>query len=408
MSSTNPLDVAREIGSRMYGDIGANAYEELELAFASSLQPRFAELKRFRTWQNLAFYWQPGFHKSTIMEDFKDVLPDVYSCLKITGATTETMFGSIREDGKRLVYPMFVGHQMAYIPELMAFLGTVSRQDDARVSTFNEVLEGNEVTRHIIKFGNASQELIDEYCAGKDGLYFDGRSLRYTPNTCFVISTRPVDGKTFALLQNSGFWSRFHVIAPAISDSMAREIVTGSMNNERLVGVNDLRKELKAFNTQLMQKPTSRDLPAYESFTLPIYQELDKLATAYCEKFSVDYASLSPTRIGGDMFREANAYRILMSSSSAQVLDWIKKRAGHFFQFTVNPQIASTTQVSHQYREDLCREAILASFGGQSEVERWRIVDVMQAQGFKAITVDRTLKNHFKKSAVYGKYDVAP
>ncbi|HQB65216.1 MAG TPA: hypothetical protein PK616_04955, partial [Fibrobacteraceae bacterium] len=159
IDSLNPFELAQEIGNQLYGEIGKKAYGELELSFVSKLCPKYFEETKIRAFINLNFYWPRSYFKNTLIEDFNECLPNGFTNRKITSATTETMFGSITQDGSKIIKPLFWGYETCYLPELTAFLGTTDFKDKS--NTFNEILEGNEVTRDLIKFGNATPELIN-------------------------------------------------------------------------------------------------------------------------------------------------------------------------------------------------------------------------------------------------------
>jgi hypothetical protein len=414
MSTTNPLDLAREIGNQIMGDIGAQAFEELELAYASRLQPRFIEIPEMRPWQNICFYWKKSYLKNTLMEHFRNVLPDTFPNRPMQSTTTEKIFGSMREDKTDIIRPLFYKQNMVFIEELTAFLGEGETLRE-RMNNMNEALEGHRVTRDLLKFGNASQDLIDKYSGGIDGLYFNGETLWYYPETCFCACTRPVHPKTYATLEGSGFWSRFHVIQCIFTDAMARDLFTGSM---RATGesspVNSMKQELKLFNTRLMRESTSfpRNIPDDE-LLLPILQEATKIATRYGEDLSLDLADVTTMRVKGDIVREVNACRILNPQASRfEITSWAISRLEHFFSFIVKPQFDLTLEQKKQraFRKDDCEQAILTAFKGQKGAEREAIKNEMQRLSFSIPTMDRALRTLTESGKIQkserGKYDV--
>lgn len=404
MEKLNPLDMAGQIGYELYGEIGKTAFEELELAFASRLQPRFVNNPKLRTWQNVSFYWSKGYFKNTIMEDFQEVLPAELANRKIVSTSTEKMFGSITDDGNHLVRPLFYQQMVVFIPELLAFLGQGEQFRD-KMNILNEALEGKEVKRDLIKFAKASDDLISKYEHGVEGLYFDGNTLSYTPNTCFCIGTRPLDGKTFAALEGSGFWNRFHTITFNITDKICSDIFTGSLTpNGEDSPITDQKQQLKSCNSSLMKQTLPNQCPDYESILKPVLQEADKVAATLCEKYSMDKKDIGSPRVKGDIIREVNAYRILTQASDDEIVKWAGKRLGHFFSFIAKPELASVQRVQYQTRLNSCLAEIKAAFSGQKGLPRETIICKMQEKAFSRATIDRALSTLVK--ADYGKYDV--
>jgi hypothetical protein len=414
MSTTNPLDLAREIGNQIMGDIGAQAFEELELAYASRLQQRFIEIPEMRPWQNVCFYWKKSYLKNTLMDHFRNVLPDTFPNRKMQSTSTEKIFGSLKDDKTDIIRPLFYRQNMVFIEELTAFLGEGEALRE-RMNNMNEALEGHQVTRDILKFGNASQELIDRYNGGVDGLFFNGETLWYTPETCFCAGTRPVHPKTYATLEGSGFWSRFHVLQCVFTDAMARDLFTGSM---RPTGegspVHLMKQELKMFNTRLMERKASlqRNIPD-ETLLLPILQQAVRIAARYGHELSLDLADVTTMRVKGDIVREVNAYRILNPTATKyDIIMWTMSRLEHFFSFIVKPQLDLTLEQKklRPLKVEYCQTAILATFRGQKCVERETVKNEMQKQGFPPATMDRALETLVKSLKINkperGKYDI--
>jgi len=409
MSGQTALELAGEIGYERYGDIGKSAFEELELCFASRIAPRFESSLRLRSYINLNFYWARGYFKNTIIEEFQECLPADFSNRKVTSATIQTMFGSINDAGTKLVPPLFWGYELCFMPELLAFLAASEFKD--KVNVFNEVLEGKETTRDLLKFGKAQQSLIDEYVGGKNGLYFDGRTLSYEPDVCFVVGTRPIENQIYTYLEQSGFWSRFHSIQFRITDSTARNIFTGAMTKND-VDVETLKKQLKAFNESLLAKrdTLSGDIPDYDKLLLPILQKADEIGGKMCEKTpGLDLSAVLNVRIKGDITREVRACRILYPDSSDEELQkWIFGRLPHFFDFVANPIIAPSITVAKTRTIDACLQEVLRLTKGQPK-HRDEILEAMQKQDYSRPMVDRVLKavneRKLNKSTEYGVYE---
>jgi hypothetical protein len=410
-NSSNPLELAKQIGYELFGDIGGKSFEELELCYASKLAPQFTDLPKMRPYTNLNLYWGRGYFKSTIMEDFQMCLPTVFATRSVTSATKETMFGSISDSGKALVKPLFNGYQMCFMSELLAFLGLGEGLRE-KVNVFNEALEGKIITRDLLKFGKAEPGLVQEYQNGKDGLFFDGRTLKYQPNTCFIVGTRPLDNRTYTYLEASGFWSRFHTIQFHVTDAMAKEIFTGSFRTHDTIDIDMFKAELKKFNEDLLTKRESfpHKSPDYDKVMLPVLQEATKIGEKICEENpKMELSTLLHARIKGDITREANAYRILYSGKTDdEIQKWILERLPHFFEFASNPIISEEfTQVKIKNLESAYQK-ITETVRGQS-MKRGAIVDKLQNQGFSKSTVDRALElitaKGLNKTKEFGMYE---
>ncbi len=390
-SSLNTFELAGKIGYETFGEIGQRAYEELELAFASKLQPKtFKETSKMRSYINLNFYWGKSYFKNTLIEAFSECLPQGFNRRKITGGTTETIFGSMSQDGKRIISPLFWGYEMCFIPELTTFLS--SKDFTEKSNNFNEVLEGQEVSRDLLKFGEATRDLIDEYSAGVDGLYFNGRTLKYIANTNFIVGTRPLNNRSFTYLEQSGFWSRFHTIQFRITDSTAADIFTGSYAPS-VVNVEELKTLLKKANERLLTKrgENNNDLPDYDEVLHPVLVEALKYLKTQCEITKIDLSEVLNTRLKGDIAREAKAYQILCPEKSNEELkNWLIQRLPHFFDFVSKPLIAKDLTEAKTSRSDVCLAQII-QFTKNKERNWKEIMDEMQRQGNSTATVGRVL-----------------
>ena len=408
---TNPLELAKQIGYELYGEIGEMAFEELELCYASKLAPKFSKQPKMRSWTNLNFYWARGYFKNSTMDEFQECLPVALRKRNATSGTIETMFGSMPTSNDKIIPPLFHGYEICFMPELLAFLGTKEGLKE-KVNVFNEVLEGNLTSRDLLKFGNATTEVIEKYKNGFEGLYFDGRTLKYYPNTCFVVGTRPLDNETYTYLETSGFWSRFHTIQFRITDRISKDIFTGSFYSETNTDINALKKQLKAFNEKLIAQRSkiSDALPNYENLMLPVLQEALKIGEKVIEKNpAIDNVSLFNARIKGDILREVKAYQILYpQASDLTVQNWIFTRLPHFFDFTSNPIIASDRTASAPNIEERCLQDILI-FTKDVPKKRDEIQDNLQKQSYKRITIDRALEKiknkNLNKSKEHGTYE---
>ncbi len=389
MSGQNPLELAGQIGYELYGDIGKIAFEELELCYAAKLSPKFDSPFRIRSYTNLNFYWARGYFKNSIMDVFQECLPSGFVNRKITSATLETMFGSINKDGNKIVPPIFLGYEMCFMPELMTFLGDEMKK---KVANFNEALEGAKTTRDTLKFGNVEQPLIEEYKNGKNGLFFDGRTLYYYPNTCFVVGTHPLDKPTYTYLEQSGFFSRFHTIQFAIGHTTARDVFTGALAPPE-VDVMKLQRDLKNINETLFSKRTelSNKLPDYRTLLLEVLQKAYEVGKRLCKDSGLFMPDTLNPRIMGDIVREVNAYRILnQNASNEEVQIWVKERLPHFFEFVADPIIAPSMTLGKQTLREACLKTVLEMT--KAKPMQSKEIQSELKEDFSSTTVNRALE----------------
>lgn len=406
-SITDPLALAKQIGDTRYPQLGGTVFEELELCYASTLSPPFVNQK-IRPFINLNLYWARGFFKNSIINDFQECLPSVaeYPIRNATSATIETMFGSISKDGRKLISPLFHSQKICFMPELLSFLGTNEGMKE-KVNCFNEVLEGNEVTRDLIKFSNAKPELYDLYKEGD--LVLKGNTLIYKPRTSFIVATRPLDNRNFTYLNESGFWSRFHTIQFNITEDMAASIFTSPVLSDSSIKVADLKSQLKLFNEALWLKRTEIKTNLTDVLLAPILEEAKKIGVQlYCQKDEADVSTVLNARIKDDIIREANAYKILYpAKTDNEVIEWAIGRLPHFFEFAVNPIISKdTTYYKHKSKLN-CLIEIKNLIKGNPK-KRIDIQDALQKQGYSRPTIDRCLgslnDNGLNKSTKNGEY----
>ena len=384
---SNAFELASQIGYEFFGEIGKTAFEEFELSFASKLHFRFVDLPDFRVWQNLNLYWDKSYLKNTLIAKFSKCLPDNFA-IKVTSATAETMFGSTTPNGKKLIEPVFYGKEFCLMPELMSFLG-VGESMRTKIPVFNEVLEGSLTTRTLLKFGEADESLVSLYQNGVGRLYFDGKTLSYYPQTCFIVGTRPLENNVFTYLDKSGFWSRFHTVQFRIDDTAARDYFTGSM---KTFDESDIRV-LKTMNEDLLKCRSGSISRPSDDLLLPILQRAYETAEKLTTKFpDLDLKDVVNNRIKGDVIREISAYRILVPyASDSDVQKWAMERIPHFLDFTANPIIAEDFTARTGRTSDECLTVLRELFKG--EHTRKEILEVMMNQeGFKRDVVDRTLK----------------
>jgi hypothetical protein len=95
--TVDALRLASELGRSLAGDIGAKAFVELELAFATRILPKFTDDPITRVNQNTLLYWQYGYYKSTILKVFSQAIPEISKVVDITSMTLEKILESMFE-----------------------------------------------------------------------------------------------------------------------------------------------------------------------------------------------------------------------------------------------------------------------------------------------------------------------
>lgn len=73
--------------------------EELELAYATRLLPRFNDNPLIRVRQNVLLYWAQSYFKTTLINEFAKTIPENLAIVDITSMSPEMIFGSISING---------------------------------------------------------------------------------------------------------------------------------------------------------------------------------------------------------------------------------------------------------------------------------------------------------------------
>ena len=407
MSDLSAFELASKIGEDWLGEIGRLGFEEIELSYASRKIGVFHDVPELRAWQNLLFYWLRSFFKSLMINVFfhraippespfftVPINPD--SWVDTTSATTETMFGSISRDGERLIWPMFYKKAFVVISELTAFFTPATRGEKAPM--MNKAMEGEEVTRNLIKFGDASDELKKKYRRGYEGLCLRDGQLTYRPESCFICASHPLDNRTWTFLNNAPIFDRFHVLQINITQEMAKDIMKSEIKSPDAAMLAELRNLNSELRPKIVMKPS-------DAFMKPIIEKSFEVAEGLCEEFhKMEFLDIYNVRTLGNVIREVAAYRVLEPGrSDAEAEEWIIKRLPHFFEFITDPIIEGdrTTRIP---KLDRCRMAIIREFGGRT-VERKEVQERMQSKyGFGKTTIDKVLREF--DSPAYGKYTI--
>jgi len=355
----SPLHTAAKLGCSLAGDIGKKAFIELELAFATRLLPRFSDDLITRVVQNMLLYWQFAYYKSTILKVFTQTLPETLKAVDITSMSLEKIFGSIDEKKKHIIEPAFTRDvNFVVISELTALLG----QRDAMkqfVNVMNVVLEGEKVTRQILKlgYGEIREEELSKLEA--KGVFYDSirGELSYTPKVCVLAATRPLDNRYFTSISKSGHFSRYHVVQHHVTDEEASKHLHREYRLDQ-----DAVIELKEVNLRLSKVKVWKMLRPSEALMKQIYDDLEALVKdEIAAKSYIVLADVINPRLKGDVIGELVAHAFLRTSSqngfkdidelhyTQEDVEFIQSRLSHFVDFSINPLIAeSFTRTSRE------------------------------------------------------------
>lgn len=74
------------------------------------------------------------------------------------------------------------------------------------VNTMNKVMEGETVTRQLIKLGHTDVDMTEIQKLKKEGIDHNPyeAKLSYRPDTCVLAASRPMDNRTYTYLRWSG------------------------------------------------------------------------------------------------------------------------------------------------------------------------------------------------------------
>ena len=343
----NPLEIAIKLGESIGGDIGATAFQELELAYVNSILPRFSNNSLIRMRQNILLYWHQSYHKSTLLNEFNKCLPDDIKRIFITSNSPETLFGTIN-DQNQIVTPLFANVDIANITELSTFVNARNASDI--VNTMNKVLEGEKCERQLLKLGR--RELSDEEISFScdKGIFYDPimGQLSYTPNVSVFAGSRPLDNRTYTYLVTSGYFYRHHIIQFELSDQEVKKFL-----KENHTPDSTLYEPLKTLNIKIKSAKIKIIETPNDCITNEIMDSLFKV---------VDEQKSSQTRLGsiidmrtkGDIFRELVAAATLRSLTengfqdidqiqyTREDVDFIIRNLEHFIEAKVNPLFTDT------------------------------------------------------------------
>ena len=353
------LHLAARLGRSLAGNIGEFAFVQLELAYATRLLPRFSDDPITRVVQNVLLHWQFAYYKSTILKVFSQTIPDDWKTVDITSMSLEKIFGSINEKKKHIIEPAFTSDvHFIVISELTTLLGQREAMKQF-TNVMNIVLEGEKVTRQLSKlgYGEISKEELREL--ETKGVFY-GRvkgELSYTPNTCILAATRPLDNRYYTFLNNSGHFSRYHVIQYHVTDEDASEHLHRDYKLDK-----NVLAYLKEVNARLSKVKVRKMLRPSEVLMKTIYDDIEALVRdEIAERPHLKLADVINPRLKDDVIRELVAHAFLRTTFQNGFIDidelhytredveFVRNRLFHFVDFTLDPLIAeSLTRISRK------------------------------------------------------------
>ena len=337
------LRLASKLGSSIAGELGAKAFEELELALVTKLCPkRFTDIPTLRTRQHILLYWRRGFLKTTLLREFSKTIPDKFKTIHLSSATTEILCGSISIPKNpfqfpRIVPPVFAGVDFAVVTEHSAFLkhgGPVA----AKLAILNDTLEGDKILNTLVKLGQVQIDPTQKPELEKLGVTYEPSeaTLSYEPDALMLSASHPYDRKTLSLLIDSGHLDRFRIVQAQITPEIASEFFKEDYSLDTV-----LQEQLKRQNETLYKvKIKFIEAPPHDLLK-PVYEKLFALT------------EIPDFRIKGDILRTTAAHMVLRHFSegntkedytkqdySIEDVNFVSERLNGFVEPRINPLVA--------------------------------------------------------------------
>jgi len=341
----NPLEIAKEYGRKIAGEMGAETFAELQYSFVNTILPRFSNNTRIRMVQHILLYGDQGYLKSTSLNEFIRCLPGDTEVLYVSSSSTEALFGSISDDGAYIKPPLFLGVKIAKIDELTSFLGSGNQMRD-KVNPLNTVMEGDIVTRTILKANQEEfpEEKIEEL--RNQGIdYFPHKGqISFRSDACFWAATRPIDNRTYTYLKASGHLYRYHILQNQISDEQSRRLFTQDIKIDE-----GLQEKLRQLNTKLSQTQIKEIQTPSESTLNRIFTGLEEIINDEFRTKKKRLAEIIDMRTKGDIIREMAAHASIRNAIERDYRtierveytpedeESILERLPHFIEFKINP-----------------------------------------------------------------------
>ncbi len=370
MESRDIIEVTQSLGKSIGLDIGSVALTELELSFATRLLGEFTDNQVIRMRQHILLYWNQSYLKSTLIDEFAKTIPKEISVENISSMSPETLFGSISEDRKDIIRPVFMGIRCAKIDELLGFLGTGNVMKDI-VNTLNTVMEGKRVTRYLLKLGQSGFDKNKMAQLNNEGMMYDPHrgQLSYRPDVVLWAASRPIENRTYTYLRRSGHLYRYHVLQHEIDDKEAERFFGEDIKPDL-----KLRDELTSLNGSLA-KTSVKDLrmPG-ESVLGQVFSSLKEIVKNEIAGEKQRLAEIIDIRTKGDIVRELTAHAFLRMAVendfkdiekleyTNEDMEFIFRDLNHFVEFKINPLFADEyTERRHRKKRprDRVKELVL-------------------------------------------------
>ena len=382
---SNLLETPTKLGYSIANSIGAEAFVELQLSFASQLLPRFNDNPLIRMRQHILLYWDPSYFKSTLIDEFSKTVPTSIPTVNISSMTPETLFGSISDDRQNIVKPVLANARFAKIDELLSFLGSSNTMKDI-VNTLNTAMEGKRVTRHLLKLGQLDFDQGKIQQLKKENVDYDpyNAQLSHQPDITIWAASRPMDNRTYTYLRTAGHLNRFHVIQHEISDEEAERYFTKHFHPDMR-----LQEDLAVLNQRLssviVQGLSMPDNHVLGQILSPL-KEIVKDETAD-EKRRL--AQIIDIRTQGDIIRELAAHAFLRTVSENDFrniekleytqddVEFILKNPRHFVECKINPLFTDEFTERKQRKKrprDRVKESVV-QFLSNKEIRQRKEID---------------------------------
>jgi len=344
IQTDNPLIYARRLGRSVFGRIGGEIIENLEVCYCSRLLPDFLDNPYFRLNQNALLMWAPSFYKSTLLLAFSKTIPANLGIIDISSQTVETLYGSLGKEGN-FIEPALVGKSFVIVTELSAFLGSglIMRN---MVNLLNVALEGQPITRRLLK-------LVQPYRANivselsKKGILWNPKegTISYVPRASFIVGTRPLPNKVYTYLKSSGFFSRFLIEQYDFTDEELIEDfhVIRRIDREAIEKLKEINLRLSQVSVRKLVTPSATKLD-------DAFSNLEELArNAMIDNRYLRLSDVLNPRIKDNVIRHFVSYAFLRSAVnngfrhldeiqySQEDLNYIIKKLPKFLESTINP-----------------------------------------------------------------------
>jgi hypothetical protein len=391
MSNEDLLETSRKLGYSIANSIGAEAFIELQLSFATRLLPRFSDNPLIRIRQHVLLYWDQSYLKSTLIDEFAKTVPTGITADNISSLTPETLFGSISENRNDIVRPVLAGLHFAKIDEFLGFLGSGNTMRDI-VNTLNTAMEGKPVARYLLKLGQPDFDKSKIEQLKEEGITYDPykAKLSYQPDVCIWAASRPMDNRTYTYLRKSGHLYRYHVLQHEISDEEAERLFEEDFRPDLR-----LQEKLAAMN-QRLTKINVKELRMPEKTVLS--QILLPLKEIVKDEITVEkrrLAEIIDIRTKGDILREITAHAFLRTVTENDFkdiekleytkddLEFILRRIDHFIEFKINPlYVEEFTERKHRKKRprNQVKESVLQFLSDKEVRQRKEIDDYVNSQ----------------------------